>query len=208
VEFADIPDRVTQIRWPGPARILRQIDLPDVIEQAQHADAIIRLSIMPGDLVRENAVVFEIWDPTDTPEPATLLRCLEVGIDRNLTQDPLLGFRLLNDIALRALSTAINDPATAVQALDAIEGLLLALGVRDLAIEVVTDDTNTPRVLLDDPDWETFLAAGTDEIACIPLHPMVSRRLRTLLEQVSPSHPPDAGHPWKAESPRSTRPAL
>ena len=91
---------------------------------------------------------------------------------------------MLNDIALRALSTAINDPATAVQALDAIEGLLLALGVRDLAIEVVTDDTNTPRVLLDDPDWETFLAAGTDEIACIPLHPMVSRRLRTLLEQV------------------------
>ena len=71
-----------------------------------------------------------------------------------------------------------------MQALDYIEGLLRTLVVRDLAIEVITDDTNTPRVLLEDPDWEAFLAAGTDEIARVPLHPMVSRRLRTLLEQV------------------------
>lgn len=69
----------------------------------------------------------------------------------NLTQDPLLGFRLLNDIALRALCTAINDPATAVQVLDCVEGLLLALVVRDLAIEVITDDTSAIRVLLEDP---------------------------------------------------------
>ena len=127
---------------------------------------------------------FDIHDPIGVPDPAALLRCLEVGIDRNLIQDPLLGFRLLNDIALRALSTATNDPATAVQALDAIESLLLVLVVRDLQIGVITDDTNTPRVLLEDPDWDTYLAAGIDEIACITVHPMVSRRLRTLLEQL------------------------
>lgn len=114
---------------------------------------------------------------------------------------------MLNDIALRALSTAINDPATAVQALDAIEGVLLALVVRDLAIEVVTD-TNTPRVLLDDPDWETFLAAGTDEIACIPLHPMVSRRLRMLLEHVLSIAPAGRRPSLEAESPPLARPAL
>jgi uncharacterized membrane protein len=144
---------------------------------------------MPGELLRENAVVFEIWDPTGTLEPATLLRFLEVGIERNLTQDPLLGFRLLNDIALRAVSTGINDPATAVQALDCIEGLLVTLVVRDLAIGVVSDETSTTRVLLDDPDWETYLAAGVDEIACLPAHPMIGRRLRTLLEQVSIAAP-------------------
>lgn len=183
------PPRVVQIRWPGPPRTLRQIDLPDLIEQAQQTDTVIRLRIMPGDLVRENAVVFEIWDPAEAPDPEKLLRCLEVGIDRNLTQDPLLGFRLLNDIALRALSAAVNDPATAVQALDCIEGLLLTLVVRDLAIEVITDNTDTTRVLLDDPDWETFLTAGADEIACLPVHPMVIRRLRTLLEQVLAAAP-------------------
>lgn len=163
---------------------IKGCDLPHLIDLARHAGAVIRLRVMPGDLVRENAVLFEVWDPTETPDPQTLLRCLEFGIDRNLTQDPLLGFRLLNDIALRAVSAAINDPATAVQALDAIEGLLLALVVRNLEIGVINDDTGTPRVLLEDPGWETFLAAGTDEIACIPVHPMVSRRLRVLPEQV------------------------
>jgi uncharacterized membrane protein len=183
------PERVVQIRWPGPPKTLRQIDLPQLIEQAARADAVIRLRVMPGELVRENAVVFEIWDPTATPDPEVLLRCLEVAIERNLTQDPLLGFRLLNDIALRADSSAINDPATAVQALDCIEGLLLTLVTRDLAIEIITDNTNTTRVLLEDPDWETFLAAGVDEIACLPAHPMVGRRLRTLLEQVDAAAP-------------------
>jgi len=183
------PARVVQIRWPNPPRVLRQIDLPDLIEQAQRTDAIIRLRIMPGELLRENAVVYEIWDPTSAPDPETLLRFLEVGIERNLTQDPLLGFRLLNDIALRALSTGINDPATAVQALDCIEGLLLTLVVRDLAIGVISDETSTTRVLLNAPDWETFLAAGVDEIACLPAHPMVARRLGMLLEQVGNAAP-------------------
>ena len=185
------PDRVIQIRWPNSQRFLRQIDLPDLIDQARAADAVIRLQVMPGDLIRENAVVLEIWDPAGTPDPTALFRCLEVGIDRNLTQDPLLGFRLLNDIALRASSAAINDPATAVQALDAIESLLLALVVRDLAIGVITDDANTPRVLLNAPHWETYLAAGSDEIACIPMHPLVRQRLRVMLQQILAIAPTD-----------------
>jgi uncharacterized membrane protein len=82
------------------------------------------------------------------------------------------------------LSTAVNDPATAVQALDSIETLLLTLVNRDLAIGVISDETDTPRVLLDDPDWDTFLAAGVDEIACMPMHPMVRQRLRVLLKQI------------------------
>ena len=41
---------------------------------------------------------------------------------------------LLSDIAIRALSSAVNDPTTAVQALDQIEDLLLRLGRRRLEI--------------------------------------------------------------------------
>jgi len=145
---------------------------------------VIHLRVMPGGLVRQNAVMLDIWDPTGSADPATFLRCLEVGIDRNLTQDPLFGFRLLNDIALRALSTAVNDPATAVQAIDAIEGLLLTLVVRDLAIGVIPDETNTPRVLLNVPDRDNFLTAGTDEISCLPVHPMVRGRIGVMLQQI------------------------
>ena len=84
----------------------------------------------------------------------------------------MLGFRLLNDIALRAMSTAINDPATAVQALDSIESLLTTIVVRDLAIGVF--ESGNGRVILDVHDWERYLAAGADELAETPMHPMVS----------------------------------
>ena len=155
-----VPNHSIQIRWPGSQQFLRQIDLPQLIHLAQQADATFRLPLKPGDLVRENAVVLEVWNPGTPPDPRPLLKCLELGIDRTIDQDPLFGFRLLNDIALRAMSPAINDPATAVQALDSIENLLTVLVRRDLAIGVIDDDTNTCRVIFDAYDWDDFLAAG------------------------------------------------
>jgi uncharacterized membrane protein len=178
------PESTVLIRWPGRQGYLRQIDLPRLIRAARHADATIRLLLLPGDLVRENAVVMEFWQPRAPLERRSVLTCLEVGIDRNFTQDPLLGFRLLNDIALRAMSTAINDPASAVQAIDSIESLLTTLVRRDLAVGVVVDDTDTPRVLFDAHDWDEFLAAGVDEIAQTAMHPMIRRRLRAMLALV------------------------
>ena len=82
------------------------------------------------------------------------------------------------------MSTAINDPATAVQALDSIESLLSALVVRDLAIGVIDDDTHTHRLVFDARDWEDFLAAGADEIAETPMHPMIRRRLGRMLREL------------------------
>ena len=178
------PEEVVQIRWPAKQGYLRQIDLPQLIHAARQADAAIRLLVLPGDLVRENAVVLEFWDARAVPEAGAVLKYLEVGIDRNFNQDPLLGFRLLNDIALRAMSAAINDPASVIQAIDSIESLLTVLVQRDLAIGNVMDDANTARVIFDAHDWADFLAAGVDEIAQTPRPPMVDRRLRAMLDQV------------------------
>ena len=60
-----------------------------------------------------------------------VLRAIVPGRERTFDQDPLLAFRLLADIALRALSPAINDPATAVQVLDCLESLLGPLAARN-----------------------------------------------------------------------------
>ena len=176
------PEQLTRIRWPHAQGYLRQIDLPLLIESARKADATIRLCVLPGDLVRENAVVLEIWNPHAAVDPSVVRKCLEIGIDRNFTQDPLLGFRLLNDLALRAMSSAINDPASAVQAIDAIEGLLTALVQRDLTVGTILDaGSGHPRVIFDAVDWDAYLAAGVDEIAQTPMHPMIRRRLEAML---------------------------
>lgn len=68
------------------------------------------------------------------------------------------------DIAIRALSPAINDPTTAVQALDQIEDPLLRIGSRRLEIGVVRDREGALRVVISHPTWEDFLTLAFDEI--------------------------------------------
>ncbi|GAA4018813.1 hypothetical protein GCM10022384_70650 [Streptomyces marokkonensis] len=55
--------------------------------------------------------------------PGRALRfSLPVGVERIFHQDLAFGLRQLSDIALRALSSAVNDPTTTVQALDRVRG--------------------------------------------------------------------------------------
>ena len=61
-----------------------------------------------------------------------LRRAVVLRPERTFEQDPKYPLRLLVDIAIKALSPAINDPTTAVQAIDQIEDLLRRLGRRDL----------------------------------------------------------------------------
>ncbi len=56
--------------------------------------------------------------------------CLLVDLERSLRHDPLYALRLLADVAIRALSPAVNDPTTAVRSLDEIEGVLRVAAYR------------------------------------------------------------------------------
>jgi uncharacterized membrane protein len=87
-----------------------------------------------------------------------------MGEERTFDQDPKYALRLLVDIAIKALSPAINDPTTAVQALDQIEDLLRRLGNRRLEIGAIYDDKGKLRVVTPHPSWEDFLHLAFDEI--------------------------------------------
>ncbi|XGU18039.1 DUF2254 family protein [Rhodococcus sp. 3Y1] len=93
---------------------------------------------------------------------------------------------MLADIALRALSPAINDPATAVQALDEIEDLLsLVASVRADSIRAV-DERGDLRVVIPLPDFTSFVRTGLDDvIASASNSPLVLGRLRDLLSHVA-----------------------
>ena len=68
--------------------------------------------------------------------------------------------RLLVDIAIKALSPAINDPTTAVQALDQIEDMLLRLGRRRLEISEFRDRDGQLRLVVPGSHMGRFPAAG------------------------------------------------
>ncbi len=116
---------------------------------------------------------------------------LVIGPERTFHQDPLFAFRLLADIAMRALSPAVNDPATAVQVLDTIESLLQALVSRDLDVADVADDARAVRVVLALPSWDAYLRIGLDDLLeSASRSPMVLLRARTLLIALLNAAPP------------------
>lgn len=55
---------------------------------------------------------------------------VRIGYERTMEQDVAFGIRQLADIASKALSPAINDPYTAVQAVDHLSVLLAALALK------------------------------------------------------------------------------
>jgi uncharacterized membrane protein len=93
-----------------------------------------------------------------------LRRAIVVDEERTFEQDPKYAIRLLVDIAIRALSPAVNDPTTAVQALDQIGDLLLRLARRRLDIGTYRDSDGVARLIVRYPTWEDFLRVSLDEI--------------------------------------------
>src|SRR5579884_3458107 len=90
-----------------------------------------------------------------------VLSALRVGEERTFEQDPAFALRVLADIALRAVAPAVNDPTTAVQALDAMDDLLRALATRDLDIMHVRAPDGAIRVSLVLPTWPHRLASNS-----------------------------------------------
>jgi uncharacterized membrane protein len=89
------------------------------------------------------------------------------------------------DIASKGLSPGINDPTTAVLAIDQIHQLLHTVGNRYLADGRVRDAAGRLRLVYRTPDWEDFVHLAVTEIrhfggASI----QVARRLRAMLEHL------------------------
>jgi len=115
------------------------------------------------------------------------MRTIHCGFERTSEQDPKYPIRLLVDIAIKALSPAINDPTTAVQAIDQIEDLLRRLGGHDLDAGYARDANGVLRLIFLMPVWKDLVLAfdeirhyGADSV-------QVMRRLRSALVGVTDS---------------------
>jgi len=117
-----------------------------------------------------------------------------------IDQDPRFVFRILVDIASKALSPAINDPTTAVLALDQIEHLLLVVGRRDLDKGQVSDREGTLRLRYHTPDWSDFVMLAVSEVRQFGAGSIqVGRRLRAMLEHLSEVLPESRRQPLDQE---------
>jgi uncharacterized membrane protein len=114
------------------------------------------------------------------------MRAIRLERERTFEQDPKYPIRLLVDIAIKALSPAINDPTTAVQTLDQIEDLLRRLAERELDAGRVEDTEGRLRLIIPMPTWEDYLTLAFDEIRLYGATSVqVMRRLRSALADLA-----------------------
>ena len=88
-----------------------------------------------------------------------------LGEERTIQQDPAFAIRIMVDIAIRALSPAVNDPTTAVQVLNHLGELLRLIGATELRRP--TERANAagrPALFVPMRAWEDFLTLGVTEI--------------------------------------------
>ena len=175
-------ERRREVLWPQRSAVLQRVDAPRLLRIAERDDARIELSVAPGDTIFDGDRVALVVGGRDLPD-REVLDALGVGGERTFDQDPALALRLLADIALRAMSPAINDPTTAAQSLDVLADLLRVLIGRDLGVVVVEGADRTPRIVVRLSTWEDYISVALDEIISMGSSSVqVHRRLTLLLE--------------------------
>lgn len=175
---------------PADAQLVRSnragqtvaIDARAVLAIARRHHLLVALLIQVGDAVTVGTPVVRV--SAETPVPPRVLQALGwtvvVDRERSLRHDPFYSLRLLVDVAVRALSPGVNDPTTAVRALDEIEGVLRVIGGLGLGTRRIADDGS--EVVLRAPTWADVVDLALLEVVlCGFNQPQVSRRITALV---------------------------
>ena len=177
------PDRV--IRHQGTSAMVLAVNFNLLMAEAERTNGVIEFVPQVGDFVAEEEPLFNLYGGARAADPGTMRAAVAFGSERTMEQDPTFAFRIIADIALKALSPAINDPTTAVIAIDQLHRMLRSVGKRHLRADELNDDSGQLRVIFRTPNWDDFVNLAFSEIrACGSHNLQIVRRLRAMIENL------------------------
>src|SRR5262245_41586857 len=183
-----LPRRI--VTHEGTSAIVLAVQQSMLLRGAMRADGIIEFVPQVGDSVATSEPLFVLHGGAVSLDDERLQNTVAFGPERTMEQDPLFALRILVDIALKALSPAINDPTTAVLALDQVHRLLRVVGQRQLRGETILDRRGQLRVIFRTPNWEDFVHVACHEIRmCGAANVQIARRLRAMIDNLIASLP-------------------
>jgi uncharacterized membrane protein len=169
-------------------RSVARLNTGALARQAERSAGVIVMTAAVGDTLVYGSEVLRVHGAKEKLAEQDLMRAIHLKTERTFEQDPRYPIRILVDIAIKALSPAINDPTTAVQAIDQIEDLLRRLGGHELETGVVRDSSGVLRLIIPMPTWEDYLMLAFDEIRQFGAGSLqVMRRLRAALTSIADS---------------------
>lgn len=168
--------------YSGAPCTVAEFDYPCLVGQAEACGGIFVMACGVGDALVDGSTVLVVHGAGRRLAEDDLLRGIRLASERTFEQDPKYPIRLLGDIAIKALSPAINDPTTAVQAIDQIEDLMRRLARSDLDAGLERDAKGALRLVVPMPTWDDYLSLAFDEIRQFGVTSVqVMRRLRAAL---------------------------
>jgi uncharacterized membrane protein len=181
----DQPALVVRSARPGA---IQALDFRGLAGWAREHRCLVVLRRRVGDFVPAGAVLIQTYGGSTSGPRAegTLRNMIVLGDERTIEQDPAFAIRIMVDIADKALSPAINDPTTAVQALDHLSDVLRLIGTTDLGrSRWHPGDAIRAGLVTPARGWQDYLTLGVTEIreygsASI----QVMRRMRAVLEEL------------------------
>jgi uncharacterized membrane protein len=184
---SDLPAPATGrvIARRGASGTLLAFAVRDLVALATRTDCTVELIPQVGDFVSTDDPLARIYPPTANVSEATINGMTAFGPERTMEQDPMFAFRIMVDIGARALSPAINDPTTAVLAIDQIHRLLRYAGFKNIDTGRIYDQAGRLRLIFPTPAWDDIV-----DLACIELRQygntsiQVSRRMKAMLEHL------------------------
>jgi uncharacterized membrane protein len=164
--------------------VLAAVDDRALLALAIEADVVIELVPSLGDFVVRGGALVRVWGASHL-DARRVREHIAIAEERTPQQDPAFAFRQLVDVAERALSPGINDPTTAVQAIDRIHDLLTTLAPRRFPSPARVDAAGRLRLFLPRPDWDALVHLAFDEIRQYGAGSIqVVRRLRAALDDL------------------------
>ena len=187
---AGVPSRI--VHHVGRSEVILSVNTEILLAESQKANAVVELLPVVGDFVGTDEPLFTLYGNVSGIDENILFSSVQFGIERTLEQDPTFAFRIILDIALKALSPAINDPTTAVLAIDQLQRLLRNVGERNLRTDNITDESGKLRVIFRTPNWVDFVNLACTELRRYGADSIqVVRRLRAMIENLIRTLPED-----------------
>ena len=165
--------------------VILAFDRKGLVTLAERSNCLIELIPEVGDFTAAGDPLFRIYEGGDDLNDDDLRSSIALGQERTIEQDPMFALRIMVDIASKALSPAINDPTTAVLAIDQIHHLLRDIGHRYLMNGREADSGGHLRLIYRTPDWEDFVRLAVTEIRHYGRDSVqVMRRLTAMLKNL------------------------
>lgn len=171
---------------------IQAFDVRGLVAEAARHDCVFVVTRLIGDFVPPGTVLVEVHGGTSRPAPERVTGFVALGAERTIEQDPAFALRVLVDVAIRALSPAVNDPTTAVQVINYIEWFLHTVGsIRLPGRYVLADRDGDARLVLPGRDWDNYLELAVCEIRDYGSSSVqICRRLRAMLDGLLDALPP------------------